>query len=128
MLVGDTRGLPPALTRLSTTGLLRHEPADVVHGWIEAAIAAGLIVASKDEYRTLSLTAAGNDAMRGKNVQMARPIAPSGVGTLRRGFARRRTRRAIYDDLRLEALAHSAHTWRRWGVDDVDAEWDKKEE
>ena len=32
MLTGDTGELPPALAGLSTTGLLRHEPSDVLHG------------------------------------------------------------------------------------------------
>src|SRR5262249_37742003 len=34
MLTGDTADLPAALTRLSTTGLLRHETHDSVYGWI----------------------------------------------------------------------------------------------
>ena len=57
MLLGDTGELPPALGALSTTGLLRHETAEAIRGWIDASIAAGLVVVSKDQYRTLSLTA-----------------------------------------------------------------------
>ncbi len=68
MLVGDTNDLPLALCSLSTTGLLRHETADAVHGWITAAISAGLIAVSTDKYRTLSLTSQGNDVMRGRLV------------------------------------------------------------
>jgi ATP-dependent DNA helicase RecQ len=66
MLVGDTGNLPPALTGLSTTGSLRHESSDAIRGWIDASIAAGLIVVSTDQYRTLSLTDRGREAMHGR--------------------------------------------------------------
>ncbi len=66
MLVGDTGALPAALTGLSTTGSLRDETSDAVRGWIDASIAAGLIVVSNDQYRTLSLTDRGRDAMQGR--------------------------------------------------------------
>jgi ATP-dependent DNA helicase RecQ len=65
MLRGDTGGLPRALVGLSTTGLLRHESSDSLHGWISACVAASLVVVSTDRYRTLSLTPAGREAMRG---------------------------------------------------------------
>jgi ATP-dependent DNA helicase RecQ len=64
MLVGDTRDLAPTLANLSTAGLLRHEPADVVHAWMQAAIAAGFVDVSTTRYRTLSLTPAGREFMR----------------------------------------------------------------
>ena len=66
MLVGDIGDLPPALTHLSTTGMLRHEPADALHDWIGACVAASLVSVSKDRYRILSLTAEGRQAMHGE--------------------------------------------------------------
>jgi ATP-dependent DNA helicase RecQ len=86
MLLGETDDLPPALTRLSTTGLLRGETAEAVRGWIEASIAAGLVVVSKDQYRTLSLTDDGRDVMRGKGAdpRLTRPARPPRLGSLRR--------------------------------------------
>ena len=76
MLTGDTGDLPAALTRLSTTGLLRHETADALHGWIDACVAAGLVTVSRDQYRTLSLTPDGRDAMHGRAPQfnVTRPL------------------------------------------------------
>jgi superfamily II DNA helicase RecQ len=65
MLVGDTSELPAPLTRLSTTGLLRHESADAIHNWISACVAASLVSVSNDRFRTLSLTTEGRQAMRG---------------------------------------------------------------
>ena len=50
MLVGDTGGLPPQLTSLSTTGLLRDEPALSVERWIDAGVTAGLITVSEDKF------------------------------------------------------------------------------
>ena len=75
MLIGDTRDLPEALTRLSTTGLLRHEPAEVLHDWISACVAASLVRVSNDQYRILSLTPEGRQAMRGEvpNLKVSRP-------------------------------------------------------
>jgi ATP-dependent DNA helicase RecQ len=66
MLLGDTGDLPSALTQLSTTGLLRHETADAIYGWIEASIAGELVAVSHDQYRTLSLTGQGREFMRGR--------------------------------------------------------------
>jgi ATP-dependent DNA helicase RecQ len=66
MLVGDTSDLPAPLTRLSTTGLLRHESADALHGWISACVEASLVSVSNDRFRTLSLTTEGRQAMRGE--------------------------------------------------------------
>ncbi|HMC78111.1 MAG TPA: ATP-dependent DNA helicase RecQ [Vicinamibacterales bacterium] len=66
MLVGDTRDLPVDLARLSTTGLLRHEPPDSLDGWLDAAIVAELISVTKDQYRTLGLTAKGREVMAGR--------------------------------------------------------------
>jgi ATP-dependent DNA helicase RecQ len=86
MLIGNTRDLPPALTTLSTTGLLRHETTDVLQAWLDALIAAGLVIVSKDQYRTLSLTERGRDVMRGRmqNLQIRRPSSTAGRPALRR--------------------------------------------
>jgi ATP-dependent DNA helicase RecQ len=76
MLVGDTSDLPHALTRLSTTGLLRHESPETLHDWICACVAASFVTVSKDRYRTLSLTDEGRQAMRGQlpAMKVSRPI------------------------------------------------------
>jgi ATP-dependent DNA helicase RecQ len=75
MLLGDTGDLPPALTALSTTGLLRHETSDSLHAWIDASISAGLVTFSNDQYRTLGLTEQGRELMRGlrSTDQIVRP-------------------------------------------------------
>jgi ATP-dependent DNA helicase RecQ len=76
MLVGDTRSLPPALTGLPTTGSLRHESSEAIRGWLDASIAAGLVAVSTDQYRTLSLTDRGRDAMHGRlpDLGVRRPL------------------------------------------------------
>jgi ATP-dependent DNA helicase RecQ len=86
MLKGDTRDLPPALTGLSTTGLLRDESADSLSAWIDSAIAAGLIVVTNDQYRTLGLTNEGREVMRGRieNLKVRRPARSPGLSALRR--------------------------------------------
>jgi ATP-dependent DNA helicase RecQ len=101
MLRGDTGELPPALARLSTTGLLRHETSHALHGWIAASISAGLVVVSKDQYRTLSLTERGREIMRGRmqDVQIRRPSRSPGPSLRRyRGHLPEfRTRRRFAD-------------------------------
>jgi ATP-dependent DNA helicase RecQ len=89
MLMGDTGDLPPMLTRLSTTGLLRHETADALREWIDSSIAAGLVVVTKDQYRTLSLTEHGREFMRGRmqDLQFKRPSRLSRLSSLRRSRA-----------------------------------------
>ena len=79
MLTGETSDLPPDLQALSTTGLLRHEPSDMIARWIDAGVAAGLIAMSNDRYRTLTLTAHGRDVMTGRaeNVGMTPPTRSS---------------------------------------------------
>jgi len=85
MLLGETGDLPPALARLSTCGILKHETASAVQAWIDAGVAAGLIQISKDQYRTLSLTAEGGEVMRGRSplVRIARPAPAPRFGRLR---------------------------------------------
>jgi ATP-dependent DNA helicase RecQ len=77
MLLGEVDDLPPALRRLSTTGLLRHETPEALRGWIDAATEAGLVLISNDRYRTLSLTERGRDAMLNRlgDFEMRRPAA-----------------------------------------------------
>jgi ATP-dependent DNA helicase RecQ len=86
MLIGDTGELPPSLTTLSTTGLLRHERSETIERWIDAGVAAGLITVSKDQYRTLGLTAHGRDVMSGRveHVQIAAPHRSSNLSAPRR--------------------------------------------
>jgi len=85
MLRGETDDLPAALTRLTTTGLLKHQPSETLHGWLDAAIAAGLVAVSKNQYRTLSLTALGGDFMRGRGAppEILRPAHHSGLPPMR---------------------------------------------
>jgi ATP-dependent DNA helicase RecQ len=77
MLLGDTGDLPPALSRLSTMGLLRHETGPGLHGWIDACVTASLVAVSKDQYRTLSLTPEGREVMRGRarDLRLSRPVS-----------------------------------------------------
>jgi ATP-dependent DNA helicase RecQ len=79
MLAGDTSDLPPALTGLSTTGLLRHETPEALGRWIDASIDAGLVTVGKPPYRTLSITARGHDVMRArvKDLQIRKPAKPA---------------------------------------------------
>ena len=72
MLAG-AHDLPPALSGLSTAGLLRHEPEESIGAWLDAVVAAGLAAVSDDRYRTLRLTPAGRDVMRGQAASLVRP-------------------------------------------------------
>jgi ATP-dependent DNA helicase RecQ len=90
MLAGRLDDLPEPLTRLSTAGILRHEPLTSIEQWIDASRAAGLLRASDDQYRTLSLTTLGRDVMTGRvaEVMVAAPVVRAS-----RGGKPRRTRR-----------------------------------
>ena len=66
MLLGDAGEVSPALTSLSTFGLLRHETAETLRQWIRTSIGAGLIAVSNDDYRILSLTDRGREFMYGR--------------------------------------------------------------
>jgi ATP-dependent DNA helicase RecQ len=100
MLVGNLENLPEPLTRLSTTGLLRDESPWKIEQWIDAATAAGLIRASDDQYRTLSLTPLGRKVMAGRieevkmTVPVGRPMRAGRLGRRRRinGLSRSRRR------------------------------------
>lgn len=107
MLAGDLEGLPESLKTLSTTGLLSQEDRKKIDRWIEAAVGAGLLKASDDVYRTLSLTAVGRDVMagrrpdaeltlpepprarlpRGKRAKVSRSAPAAGAGTQVRAAA-----------------------------------------
>lgn len=86
MLVGEVDDLPEHLMALSTTGLLRGRDPRSVERWIDAACAAGLVRASNDQYRTLSLTPLGRDVMTGRHedVMMAPPPERPARGPRRR--------------------------------------------
>ncbi|HYX22075.1 MAG TPA: HRDC domain-containing protein, partial [Thermoanaerobaculia bacterium] len=71
MLTGELEGLPDALAGLSTTGILAAEGPRVVADWIDAAQGGGLLAASRDGFRTLSLTRAGRDVMAGRATQIS---------------------------------------------------------
>jgi ATP-dependent DNA helicase RecQ len=77
MLTGNLEGLPDSLAGLSTTGILSGDGARSVEAWIEAAVAAELLRASDDVYRTLSLTRLGREVMAGRatRVEMTPPRA-----------------------------------------------------
>jgi ATP-dependent DNA helicase RecQ len=106
MLRGETDDLPPALTKLSTTGALRHEMSDALYRWIDASISAGLVVVSKDQYRTLSLSEQAREVLRGRihDPQIKRPSAPPGLSSSRR-----------YHDDRSQALRAGLRFRRRAG-------------
>jgi ATP-dependent DNA helicase RecQ len=84
MLLGDTGDLPAALARLSTTGLLRHETSEALHDWIDACVAASLVIVSRDQYRTLSLTPEGRQIMQGRQqtFKVARPAPRRALSAL----------------------------------------------
>ena len=87
MLRGDLEGLPDSLTRLSTTGLLPDESAKKLGDWIEAAVGGGLLLATDDVYRTLSLTRLGRDVMAGRVADVALTLPQTAGG--RRGRVRK---------------------------------------
>lgn len=110
MLVGVMDDLPAALTNLSTTGLLAGEEPRTIERWIDAAAGAGLVTASPDEYRILTLTPLGRDVMTGRvtDVRMSTPQASSVV--VRGRTRRRRLRvesfpRRVSGDVPLAAIA-----------------------
>ena len=84
MLIGAMDDLPPPLTQLSTTGLLREHDARYVERWIDTASAGGLIDVSADKYRTLSLTRLGREVMAGRATDVALLLPRSPNWTRRR--------------------------------------------
>jgi ATP-dependent DNA helicase RecQ len=71
MLTGNLDGLPESLARLSTTGILAGERPAAVAALVDAAQGGGLLVATDDVYRTLSLTRAGREVMAGRAATVA---------------------------------------------------------
>jgi ATP-dependent DNA helicase RecQ len=107
MLKGDIPDLPQALTMLSTTGSLSHETSDAIAAWIDATIAAGTIVVSK-EYRTLKLTELGWDFLHGR-IQDLKIRRPSRTPAR---FTSSRTRRAPPHEGREELVQHGHRAGR----------------
>jgi ATP-dependent DNA helicase RecQ len=104
MLLGDNGDLPPALTSLSTCGILKHETPDVLNGWVDACVAAGLIVISKDHHRTLSLTTEGREVMRGRRPEF-HVTRPAGL------FSLPERRELLEDEVDLYRLLRRRERW-----------------
>jgi ATP-dependent DNA helicase RecQ len=89
MLLGDLEGLPESLARLTTTGLLAGEKKAKVEGFLDGALGAGLLRATDDAYRTLSLTPEGRAVMSGKVADvllpLPDPVAPRTAAPKKRG-------------------------------------------
>jgi ATP-dependent DNA helicase RecQ len=121
MLVGNLEDLPAPLTQLSTTGLLRDEQSRSVEHWIDAAGAAGLVHASNDQYKILSLTPLGRDVMAGRveEVLMAVPATrPGGPSKRRRKSSRSRvtipgrSEKPAYSKEADDAVVDALRRWR----------------
>ena len=113
MLAGRLEDLPESLRVLSTTGILSSEPVPRILDWIDAAKGGGLLAASEDAYRTLSLTREGREVMAGRTtqVELTRPQPPA-----RRPSGGRRRRNAGAGGASAEAdpaLFATLKAWRR---------------
>ncbi len=110
MLTGDLEGLPESLARLSTTGILAGESALAVGAWIDAAQGGGLLSATDDAYRTLSLTRAGRDVMAGRTARVALTLPePARPPAKRKKPSKPSASTAPADPASIEAL----RAWRR---------------
>lgn len=110
MLTGDLDGLPESLARLSTTGILAGENALAVGAWIDAAQGGGLLSATDDAYRTLSLTRAGRDVMAGRTARVALTLPePARPPAKRKKPSKPSAPTAPADPASIEAL----RAWRR---------------
>ena len=110
MLTGELEGLPDSLTRLSTTGILAGESARTVGDWIDAAQGGGLLAATDDAYRTLSLTPAGRDVMAGRTPLVALTLPePARPKAKRRKLPKTLAATGPADPSRIEVLRE----WRR---------------
>ena len=94
MLVGEVDGLPPGLAALSTTGLLKELGLRSVERWIDAAMGGGLVNASPDEFRTLSLTPLGREVMAGRVAEVALTVPLERRPSAKKAPKRRGTRAA----------------------------------
>jgi ATP-dependent DNA helicase RecQ len=121
MLAGDIEDLPELLTRLSTTGILRSEPVTTIERWIDAALAAGLLRASDDQYRTLALTTLGREVMSGRvqDVLIAAPRSRPAPSS--RGRRRRNSRIRSDDAVHPSAAPHEGivEALRAWRLDEA---------
>ena len=114
MLVGQLDDLPESLTRLSTTGLLRHESLQSIERWLDASVSAGLLRASDDKYRTLRLSPLGRDVMSGRveDVQVAVPAARTSRSAKgKRGRSRGGLRLQV-SAVPIEPVAAALRSWR----------------
>ena len=112
MLTGDLDGLPDSLAGLSTTGILAAEGTRVVADWVDAAQGGGLLAATPDAYRTLSLTRAGRDVMAGRATRVALTVPEPPRPKARRSRASKAIAAGAEmsaDPRRIEALRE----WRR---------------
>ena len=110
MLTGELEGLPDSLTRLSTTGILAGESARTVGDWIDAAQGGGLLAATDDVYRTLSLTPEGREVMAGRTPRVALTLPePPRPKAKRQKLSKVLAAAAPADPSRIEALRE----WRR---------------
>ncbi|HVL66301.1 MAG TPA: ATP-dependent DNA helicase RecQ [Vicinamibacterales bacterium] len=96
LLAGALEDLPPPLRVLPTAGALRHESSDAIGRWVDAALGAGLLEATADQYRTLALTETGRAVAAGRaDPRVMRPPRPMQVAAWRHlrtypGLTRRR--------------------------------------
>jgi ATP-dependent DNA helicase RecQ len=121
MLVGAD-DLPPALSGLSTTGLLRGAAPTRIERWIDAACGADLLSMSTDEYRTLRLTPLGRDVMSGRvtDVAITPPIAAREKSSRRRRQRADRTRREPSGGESIAAADPAiADALRAWRLDEA---------
>jgi ATP-dependent DNA helicase RecQ len=111
MLTGNLEGLPEPLARLSTTGILASESPAAVAAWVDAAQGGGLLAASDDVYRTLSLTRAGRDVMAGRatTVALTLPETARPKAKKKKGSSKTPIPPGSADPASLEALRE----WRR---------------
>jgi ATP-dependent DNA helicase RecQ len=92
MLRGEVEELPESLSGLSTTGLLADVPARDLEDWMNAATGGGLLRATDDVYRTLSLTREGREVMSGKSTGAELPVPAARTPKAAAGKSRRRTK------------------------------------
>jgi ATP-dependent DNA helicase RecQ len=114
MLAGRLEGLPEPLDRLSTTGILASEAPSRIVQWIDAAVGAGLLTATDDSFRTLSLTPLGREVMAGRTTRV--DLAPPGPAVRRAPAARRRKAPASAEGTAAPpdlTLLESLRRWRR---------------
>lgn len=80
MLRGEIAGLPESLACLSTTGILASESEKGLGRLLDAALGGGLLAATDDSYRTLSLTPLGRDVMSGRATEVLLPLPTEAPG------------------------------------------------